>query len=188
MRSDVVKRHMKVHVKRNEIHPTTKIQYNEIDVSTLRKMLEKETVRYKNKISLGKALDKILDEGIVMEAVLPKVMQNALNLYRNNIGVDVEMEEVFEREESENVEEYEDEKEMNVDDEENEKESENENEMNVEEESEDEIVSEDGKFDICNDYSDIWVCYNCNRWETDERCQICNNEALELYERERESI
>ena len=112
-------------------------------------------------------------------------MQNALNLYRNNIGVDVEMEEVFEREESENVEEYEDEKEMNVDDEENEKESENENEMNVEEESEDEIVSEDGKFDICNYYSDIWVCYNCNRWETDERCQICNNEALELYERER---
>ena len=159
---------MKVHVKRNETHPTTKIQYNEIDVSTLRKMLEKETVRYKNKISLGKALDKILDEGIVMEAVLPKVMQNALNLYRNNIGVDVEMEKVFEREESENVEEYE-----------------NENEMNVEEESEDEIVSEDGKFDICNDYSDIWVCYNCNRWETDERCQICNNEALELYERER---
>ena len=42
----------------------------------------------------------------------------------------------------------------------------------------------DGKFDIYNDYSDIWACYNCNRWETDERCQICNKEALELYERE----
>ena len=53
-----------------------------------------------------------------------------------------------------------------------------------------EFISEDGKFDIYNDYSDIWACYNCNRWETDERCQICNNEALELYERgrERESI
>ena len=116
MRSDVVKRHMKVHAKRNETHPKTKIQYNEIDVSALRKMLEKETVGHKNKISLGKALDKILDEGKVMEAVLPKDMQNALNLYRNNIGVDVEMEKVFEREESENVEEYEYEKEMNVDD------------------------------------------------------------------------
>ena len=74
---------MEVHVKRNETHPTTKIQYNEIDVSALRKMLDKETVRYKNKISLGKALDKILDEGKVMEPVLPKDMQNALNLYRN---------------------------------------------------------------------------------------------------------
>ena len=44
---------MKVHVKRNETHPTTKIQYNEIDVSALRKMLEKQTVRFKNKISGG---------------------------------------------------------------------------------------------------------------------------------------
>ena len=44
MRSDNLKRHMKVHVKRNETHPTTKIQYNEIDVSALRKMLEKETI------------------------------------------------------------------------------------------------------------------------------------------------
>ena len=69
MRSDHLKRHMKVHVKRNEIHPTTKIQYNEIDVSVLRKMLEKETVTYKNKIALGKALDKILDDGKVLEVV-----------------------------------------------------------------------------------------------------------------------
>ena len=90
MRSDHLNRHMKVHVKRNEIHPTTKIQYNEIDVSALRKMLEKETVRYKNKISLGKALDKILDEGKVMEVVLTSDMQNALNLYRNNMCVEVE--------------------------------------------------------------------------------------------------
>ena len=21
---------------------------------------------------------------------------------------------------------------------------------------------------------DIWACYNCNRWETDDRCHICN--------------
>merc|ERR1712236_158875 len=110
----------------------------------------------KNKISLGKALDKILGEGKVMEAVLPKDMQNDLNLYRNNIGVDLEMEKVFEREESENVEEYEDEKEMNVDGEENDKESEekkvlefeydndieceDEKEMNVDNEENDEEI------------------------------------------------
>ena len=56
------------------------------------------------------------------------------------------------------------------------------------EKSDMEFISEDGKFDIYNDYSDIWACYNCNRWETDERCQICNKKALELYERERESF
>ena len=42
MRSDNLKRHMKVHVKRNETHPTTKILYNQIDVSALKKMLEKD--------------------------------------------------------------------------------------------------------------------------------------------------
>ena len=31
---------------------------------------------------------------------------------------------------------------------------------------------------MCNDCSDIWVCYNCNRWETDERCQICSAENI----------
>ena len=111
MRSDHLKRHMKVHVKRNETHSTTKIQYNEIDVSALRKMLEKETVGYKNKISLGKALDKILDEGKVMEAVFPKDMQNALNLYRNNMCVEVEESENEIMSEDEIV--FEDEKEMN---------------------------------------------------------------------------
>ena len=141
---------MKVHVKRNETHSTTKIQYNEINVSVLRKMLEKETVRYKNKISLGKALDKILDEGIVMEAVLPKVMQNALNLYRNNIGVDVEMEEVFEREESENDKEIEAEKEKVI---KKEKEMndivyEDEEEMNVEESKNDNEYENDKEYEV----------------------------------------
>ena len=78
MRNDNIGRHMKVHEKTNEDHPRTerkleqdddkliKRKCNEIDVSALRKMLEKETVRYKNKIALGKALDKILGEGKVM--------------------------------------------------------------------------------------------------------------------------
>ena len=180
MRSDHLKRHMKVHVKRNEIHPTTKMQYNEIDVSALRKMLENETVRYKKKISLGKALDKILGEGKVMEAVLPKDMQNALNFYRNNIGVDVEMEEVFEREDeedmndkeveneiesendedSENDKEYENEmekvikKEMNVYDEKNYKESEEKKELEFEDENEiepEKEIVDDEENDISDD-------------------------------------
>ena len=25
---------------------------------------------------------------------------------------------------------------------------------------------------------DIWACYNCNRWATDDRCQICNAENI----------
>ena len=25
---------------------------------------------------------------------------------------------------------------------------------------------------------DIWACYNCNRWETDDRCHICNAENI----------
>ena len=25
-----------------------------------------------------------------------------------------------------------------------------------------------------NKKEDIWACYNCNRWETDDRCHICN--------------
>ena len=29
-----------------------------------------------------------------------------------------------------------------------------------------------------NKKEDIWACYNCNRWETDERCQICSAENI----------
>ena len=25
---------------------------------------------------------------------------------------------------------------------------------------------------------DIWACYNCNWWETDDRCHICNAENI----------
>ena len=49
---------MKQHVQKNEAHPTSKRKCNEIDVSVLRELLEKETVRYKNKIASGKALDR----------------------------------------------------------------------------------------------------------------------------------
>ena len=147
-----------------------------IDVGDLKKAMEKENDEYNYKLAFGEAIEKVLREGKVNQASLSKDKKEALEAYRERNVKQLDEKEL----------EYEnDEDSDNDEDSENDEESENENEMNVEEESEDEIVSEDGKFDICNDYSDIWVCYNCNRWETDERCQICNNEALELYERER---
>ena len=45
---------------------------------------------------IGKASYEILDEGKVLKAVLTKDMQNALNLYKNNIATDVEKEEFIE--------------------------------------------------------------------------------------------
>ena len=78
---------------------------------------------YKNKLDLGEKVYKILERGKVLEVVLPKDMQNALNLYRRNV-------------------EQLDEKEMNVDEEENNKQMEKviKNEM-----SEDEDMNENVK-------------------------------------------
>ena len=113
MRSDNLKTHMKQHEKRKHDEDynqsAAKRQCNEIDDDyELEKMLEKETVIYKNKIALGEKVYKILERGKVLEVVLPKDMQNALNLYRRNV-------EQLDKKELE----PEDEKEMNVDDEEN---------------------------------------------------------------------
>ena len=33
-----------------------------------------------------------------------------------------------------------------------------------------------------NKKEDIWACYNCNRWETDDRCHICNAPLTEQDE------
>ena len=179
---------MKVHVKRNEILPTTKRKLtdddeeyqpmikkkcNVLDDEELERDIIKDNEEYNHKLALGEKVYKIVERRKVKKESLSLERKAAFELYRERNVKQLNEKEL----------EYE-----NDEDSDNDEESENENEMNVEEESEDEIVSEDGKFDICNDYSDIWVCYNCNRWETDERCQICNKEALELYERERESI
>ena len=111
MQSDYLKIHMKQHEKRNEGHPTRKRKLeddddkliirrkcNEIDDDELEKMLDEITVEYDHKIALGKRVYKIIERGKLRECALPKDMQNALNLYRNNMGVGVEMEEVIEKE------------------------------------------------------------------------------------------
>ena len=98
MRSDVVKRHMKVHEKTNKqicgelldeiidkVISTTKRKHdeddnqsaakrkcNEIDDDELEKMLEEITVEYDCKIALGKRIHKILEIGKVKVCALPK--------------------------------------------------------------------------------------------------------------------
>ena len=32
-----------------------------------------------------------------------------------------------------------------------------------------------------NKKEDIWACYNCNRWETDDRCHICNATTMKIH-------
>ena len=35
---------------------------------------------------------------------------------------------------------------------------------------------------------DIWACYNCNRWETDDWCHICSDEDMKVVEPEDQPI
>ena len=67
-------------------------------------MLEKETVRYKNKIAFGKRVYKILERGKVLEVVLPKDMQDALDIYRRNVEQVHEKEKELEFEEENDIE------------------------------------------------------------------------------------
>ena len=69
-----------------DIQPTTKRKYeeNQIDVEELRKTLKDKTAEYDRKISLSRGVDKILGEGEDKQAALPKDMQEALDLYRND--------------------------------------------------------------------------------------------------------
>ena len=87
MRSNNLKRHMKVHLKSNENQNTTKRKCNEMDINddvdALEKMLEEQTAKYNRKIALGKRVEKILKKGEVKQAALAKDMQEALDLYRN---------------------------------------------------------------------------------------------------------
>ena len=50
---------MKQHEKRNETHPTTKILYNQIDVSALKKMLEKDDL-FEDSIEVWKIYQLLL--------------------------------------------------------------------------------------------------------------------------------
>ena len=93
MRSDNVKRHMQVSVdkvvdpveessrvkqKREEV--TGEVQAT-IDEETLEQSALKIQREYEEKIALGKALYKIVNEGEVQEESFPPQWQNALDLY-----------------------------------------------------------------------------------------------------------
>ena len=106
MRSDVLDRHMKQHLKKNESNPVTNISvtnnYNTISgVSTERKDEENENKdaqttidekaleiaalkinkEFEEEVELGKALYKILNKGVVQEESFPPEWQRALDLY-----------------------------------------------------------------------------------------------------------
>ena len=87
-----------------------------LDDDELEKMLEKETVRYKNEITPGKRVCKILERGKVLEVVLPKDMQDALDIYRRNVEQVNEKEKELEFEEENDIE-PEEEKELESEDE-----------------------------------------------------------------------
>ena len=104
MRSDVLARHMKQHLKKNESNPVTNISmtknYNTtssvladredevecephttIDEKALERSALKINKEYEEKIELGKALYKILNKGVVQEESFPPEWQKALDLY-----------------------------------------------------------------------------------------------------------
>merc|ERR1711873_185914 len=106
MRSDVLDRHMKQNLKKNESNPVTNISvtnnYNTISgVSTERKDEENENKdaqttidekaleiaalkinkEFEEEVELGKALYKILNKGVVQEESFPPEWQRALDLY-----------------------------------------------------------------------------------------------------------
>ena len=102
MRSDVLGRHMKQHLKKNESNPVTNISvtnnYNTISgVSTERKDEENENKdeelkkylikienEYQEKLVQGKKIYKMLGEGIAPYQALPRKMKEAVDLYMEN--------------------------------------------------------------------------------------------------------
>ena len=102
MRSDVLARHMKQHIKKNEVKPVTNISvtnnYNTISgVSTERKDEENENKdeelkkylikienEYQEKLVQGKKIYKMLGEGIAPYQALPREMKEAVDLYMEN--------------------------------------------------------------------------------------------------------
>ena len=99
MRSDVLDRHMKQHLKKNESNPVTNISvtnnYNTISgVSTERKDEENENKdeelkkylikienEYQEKLVQGKKIYKMLGEGVVSYQALQREMKEDVDLY-----------------------------------------------------------------------------------------------------------
>ena len=100
MRSDVLKRHMKQHSKRNESVPATNIlvtnnpstvstsdprkrlnEESESNTEELRKQLILLGNEYQRKLTLGKDIYKMIGEGIAPYQALPNDMKDALDTY-----------------------------------------------------------------------------------------------------------
>ena len=104
MRSDVLKRHMKQHSKKNESVPATNIlvtnniynnpptvstsdprkrskEESESNTEELRKQLIMFENEYQRKLTLGKDIYKMIGEGIASYQALPNDMKEALNTY-----------------------------------------------------------------------------------------------------------
>ena len=100
MRSDVLKRHMKQHSKRNESVPATNIlvtnnpptvstsdprkrlnEESESNTEELRKQLTMLGNEYQRKLTLGKDIYKMIGEGIAPYQALPNDMKDALDTY-----------------------------------------------------------------------------------------------------------
>ena len=162
MRSDNFKRHMKnKHEKRNEDYPTRKRKLedeedqpmikkkcNVLDDEELEKDMINDNEEYNCKLALGEKVYKIVKKGKVKKESLTLERKEAFELYRER-----------------NVEQL-DEKEKEKKD----IEFEYDNEIESEAEKEKVIEGE-------NMISAIWACYHCNRWEIEERCQICDAEG-----------
>merc|ERR1712030_86458 len=140
MRSDVVKRNMKVHVKRNEAHPTTKIKHDEDDPHEE----DQPTIKKKWYVLDDDELEKIIYKTLYDV----KVIKEEMNVEESEN--DKESENDLENDkESENDKKYENDKESE-NDLENEKESENDIEVEkdkIDDEDENEINVENEKID-----------------------------------------
>ena len=180
MRSDVVKRHMKQHVKRNEILPTTKRKYdddeeyqpmikkkcNVLDDEELERDIIKDNEEYNCKLALGEKVYKIVERRKVKKESLSLERKEAFELYRRNVkqldekeleyenNEDSENDKEYENDEdSENDKEYENEMEKVIKEEMDEEESENEIDVEKEKVIKKEMNVEDGKNNEENDIS-----------------------------------
>lgn len=102
MRSDVLARHMKQHLKKNESNPVTNIsvtknynttsgvsterkdEENENKDEELKKYLIKIENEYQEKLIQGKKIYKMLGEGVVSYQALPRELKEDVDLYMEN--------------------------------------------------------------------------------------------------------
>ena len=136
------------HDEDEEDQPMIKKKCNVLDDEELERDMINDNEEYNCKLALGEKVYKIVKKGKVKKESLTLERKEAFELYRER-----------------NVEQL-DEKEKEKKD----IEFEYDNEIESEAEKEKVIEGE-------NMISAIWACYHCNRWEIEERCQICDAEG-----------